>query len=313
MLIQMGSAGIFSLPANGVWLQFAAVSHQQQGSLKDHGDHNMKTRSKLSDSGKIRVRAYVGACTAWAAGGYEALADVQHGYFDPVSKNSVTVDDENPLYGETLGVAGSFNFVIDPRLDPQDNVNSGTIFAARPDEFGNFVNSDLAFALVPGTQKRLMYSVVLGTYYYGSALKRYTDGEVIDGQAILDAAGTQAYTAGYLFQFDNPNGGPQAGQFNTGANFDGYLGFAFTKDSTLHTGWIFVEAIGNEYKSFQILDWYYGTGTVLAGDGRPPLQPQETVPEPSSLGLLAVGAAGILRYRGRRTTTESALDSQSAA
>jgi hypothetical protein len=273
----------------------------------------MKTRSRITDSGKIRIRAYVGACTAWAAGGYEALADVQHGYFDPVTKTSVPVDDETPLYGEGLGVAGTFNFVVDPRIDPQDNVNSGTIFAARPDQNGNFVDSDLAFAIVPGTEKQLMYSVVLQTYYYGSALKRYIDGEVIDGQAILNAAGSQPYTAGYLFQFDNPTGGPTGGEFNAGTNFDGYLGFAFTKDSELHTGWIFVESIGSDYTSFHILDWYYGTGTVAAGEGRPPLQPQETVPEPSSLGLLAVGAAGILRYRRRRTTAEPAIESQSAA
>lgn len=275
----------------------------------------MKTRSKISDSGKIRVRAYVGACAAWAAGGYEALADVQHGYFDPVSKNSVTVAPEGPLYGESLGIAGMFNFVVDARAETEQNVNSAFVVGSRSDGNGGFLASDLAlsFTSMNTTGKQLMDSVVLGYNYYGYALRRYADGDVIDGQAILDASGTELYTAGYLFQFDQPTGGPQAGEFNQ-TNFDGYLGFAFTDATVVHTGWIFVESIGNDYRSFKVLDWYYTAGnTVGAGDGRPPLEPQETVPEPSSLGLLAVGAAGVLRYRRRRKTTEAAIESNSAA
>ncbi|MEY3174841.1 MAG: hypothetical protein RLZZ436_2755 [Planctomycetota bacterium] len=267
----------------------------------------MKTRFKLSDLGKVRLRAYVGACAAWAASDYHAVAEEIHGYFDP-DKNSVIVNGESPTIFD-IGGAGNFNFTIDPRGTPEERVNSGFVVATNFDLGGGFIASDLRFA-TSGASINLGYSNLLSGPYIGAALVRYEEGDLIDGDAILN--GTSDYTAGYLFEFPASNSPSPNGNFTTSA-VDGYIGFAFTKDSQTHSGWIFVEAIDGDYKNYQILDWYYGTADVYAGDGRPPLQPLESVPEPSSLGLLAAGAAGMLRYRRRRKPQAAEVEVQPAA
>jgi hypothetical protein len=271
----------------------------------------MKSRTQFSASGKLRVSAYVGACAAWAASGHEAVADPIHEYFDP-SKNSVQVTDELVPSDWNLGIAGNFNFILDPPLQAGENPKSGFIWAAQLDING-FVPSELKFSTLGDTTQ--LQAGLRTDYYYGAALRRYIEGDQIDGAAILGAGGATDYTAGYLFQFDNPTGDPNGNFNNNGTNFEGFVGFAFRENPTgpIYSGWIFIESIAADYSSYNILDWYYSTGTVYAGDGRDPLQPQETVPEPSSLGLLAVGAAGIVRYRRRRRSGEVAVESQPAA
>lgn len=274
----------------------------------------MKTRFKLSDLGKVRLRAYVGACAAWAASDYHADAEEIHGYFDPSSKASVTVDDESASIFD-IGSAGNFTFEVDnsDRLFGQ-NPWSGFVHAKTFDSNGDPIPTDLRFS-TSGPLQGLGFNGPDGSgfptfKYLGAALVRYEEGQLIDGDSIL--AGLATYTAGYLFEFDSATGGSPNGNLTTSA-VDGYIGFAFTKDSLTHSGWIFVEAIAGDYQSYQILDWYYGTGQVFAGDGRPPLTPQEAVPEPSSLGLLAAGAAGMLRYRRRRKSQAEEIEVQPAA
>ncbi|MFM7058031.1 MAG: PEP-CTERM sorting domain-containing protein [Planctomycetota bacterium] len=270
----------------------------------------MKSLSKSSASGKLRVQAYIGACTAWAASGHQAVADPVYGFFD--SGNPVTINAELSDRSWVLGDAGDFNFILDPRDVPGQNPNNGSIFAAKFDENG-FVPTELKFSTI-GTAVQLSAGYFTD-YYYGAALRRYVEGEQIDGAAILGAGGATDYTAGYLFQFDQPTGSAPNGNFNTSnPNFEGFVGFAFRTSPTdpIYSGWIYIQGIAGDYSSYDILDWYYATGTVNAGDGRPSNQPQETVPEPSSLGLLAAGAAGLLRYRRRRRPSES-VEAQPAA
>ena len=162
----------------------------------------MNSRTQFSASGKLRVSAYVGACAAWAASGHEAVADPIHEYFDP-SKNSVQVTDELVPSDWNLGVAGNFNFILDPPLQGGENPRSGFIWAAQLDING-FVPSELKFSTIGATTQ--LQSGVRTDYYYGAALRRYIEGEQIDGDAILGAGGATDYTAGYLFQFDDNTG-----------------------------------------------------------------------------------------------------------
>jgi hypothetical protein len=106
--------------------------------------------------------------------------------------------------------------------------------------------------------------------------------------------GSMAYGAA------NPNA-----EFNNVS--DAFVGLSFPAGPNLYYGWVRV-AIDNANKTFLIKDWAYEDNTVAALSGSPvPLDGilagdtgDGFVPEPGTLGLLAAGAAGVVRMRRRR-------------
>jgi hypothetical protein len=100
-----------------------------------------------------------------------------------------------------------------------------------------------------------------------------------------------AGTAGPTFFGSMAYGGanPNA-QFNNAV--DGYLGLSFPSGPNLFFAWMRVD-INNANGSFVVKDWAYEN---VSGVGIP----AGVVPEPASLGLLALGAAGLGMYRNRR-------------
>jgi hypothetical protein len=91
--------------------------------------------------------------------------------------------------------------------------------------------------------------------------------------------GSMAYGAA------NPNA-----QFNLDS--DGLIGLSFPAGADTLFGWIRV-ATDQGGGSFKVVDWAYESTPLTA-------IPAGVVPEPASLGLLAVGAAGLAAYRGKR-------------
>jgi hypothetical protein len=98
-----------------------------------------------------------------------------------------------------------------------------------------------------------------------------------------------------------------AAEFNSVEN--AFIGLSFPSGPTTYLGWVRV-AINNAAGTFLIKDWAYNDQTetpvatatqaltstgILAGDTG-----DGFVPEPSTLGLLAVGAAGLAAARRRR-------------
>lgn len=113
---------------------------------------------------------------------------------------------------------------------------------------------------------------------YASAL---SEGDLIDAST----------TAGGPFQSSMAYGGnnPNA-EFN---NVSGaFLGLEFPINATSHFGWVRV-TIDNAAGTFVINDWAYNS---VPGEGLRAGQ----VPEPTALGLLAAGAAGVAAMRRRK-------------
>jgi hypothetical protein len=103
--------------------------------------------------------------------------------------------------------------------------------------------------------------------------------------ALIDSTTVGPTFFGSMASPTNPNS-----QFNSAP--DAYLGFSFPISGSTHFGWMRV-GIDNVNASFLVKDWAYesesGVG-IHAGE----------VPEPTTLGLLAAGAAGVALLRRRK-------------
>lgn len=144
----------------------------------------------------------------------------------------------------------------------------------------------------------LLKNYVFGGNYQG-VLVNFAPGKVVGFNAGLNYA--SALSAGVLVDAASTSGGPFVasmayGASNPNAQFNNangsFLGVAFPIGGVNHYGWVRV-TIDNAAGSFVINDWAYNT---VAGAGITTGQ----VPEPTSLGMLAAGAAGVAAMRRRR-------------
>jgi len=86
----------------------------------------------------------------------------------------------------------------------------------------------------------------------------------------------------------------------------GFVGFRFDNGSGMQYGWarlkVFRPQDGGVYYGFSMLDYAWGDpgDTILAGQTSSAGDTVDTVTESGSLGLLALGGAGLLAWRKRR-------------
>jgi hypothetical protein len=79
----------------------------------------------------------------------------------------------------------------------------------------------------------------------------------------------------------------------------GLIGFKFNNGAGDQYGWVRVKMLGGLKNTFEVVDYAYGDpgDVVLAGQ-----KSDDSAPGLESLGGLALGAAGLLAWRGRRQT-----------
>jgi hypothetical protein len=134
-------------------------------------------------------------------------------------------------------------------------------------------------ATVLGAPGQLVLSNASFPYYVTSL----TSGDLIDSSAVGPTFyGSLGYANNPSSEFDNASGAFIGLSFPIGGNAPQFL----------HFGWVRV-TIDNAAGTFVVNDWAYNT---VAGE---PIRAGQ-IPEPTSLGMLAAGAAGVAALRRRR-------------
>src|SRR5262245_25288198 len=99
-----------------------------------------------------------------------------------------------------------------------------------------------------------------------------------------------------------------AGQFD--GEGIGYIGFKFNNGSGDQYGWVRIwmsRGMNNENENFHLIDYAYGDpgepirAGQISSNEMVPEEGNDIVPQEGSLGALALGAAGLLAWRNRRS------------
>jgi hypothetical protein len=142
----------------------------------------------------------------------------------------------------------------------------------------SFINGPYQGATVDFYPGKLVAFPIAGTPYPTWYVTALDAGFLVDSAAVSFFTGSMAYGAA------NPNA-----QFNDATGK--FIGLQFPSGGDNYFAWIRVN-VNNEAGTFTIVDWAYDSSGAPIVVG--------AVPEPSTLGLLAAGAAGVAALRRRR-------------
>jgi MYXO-CTERM domain-containing protein len=187
---------------------------------------------------------------------------------------------------------GSFAGPLDPGITLQLNVGTGTGVGNHTSFFGAIlIRSAAQSAFIGGVAGTLAYAA--GVYALELPAGKSLPGQRFDLSCRWSSScGCQVcYHVGYI-------GG--AGRFRDRGM--GFIGFLFSHDGGgLQYGWARVKKSGAPDYRFRLVDYAWGDpGDSLFTGQRRSRQQAEATPKEGSLGLLALGAAGLVAWRKRR-------------
>lgn len=206
-------------------------------------------------------------------------------------KNTILANSETRLTAYTIAAAASAAMASTSSAEivysGLQNISIGQFFSQNLNLDGDAYNDIL------------LKNYVFGGGNYQGAYVNFAPGKLVGftsgfgyvtklslGSTIGPATATGPFQASLAYGANNPNA-----QFNNAT--DAYIGLGFSSAPNFYYGWIRVD-IDNAAGTFLVKDWAYEDTGAPIGAG--------VVPEPSSLGLLALGAAGLGYYRNRRQT-----------
>jgi hypothetical protein len=210
-------------------------------------------------------------------------------------------------YTPTAGVAAAQGI---PGFSFNTSTNTATLGSLRPPATPNTAvawDIDGVGAVDFQVRNQLTSSAVnnfarLGPLNYGNSLV----GVQSEGLLLSNLASGVAVNNAQPFGFSSVPLTVNGGSIFLGGNFledtPGQFGFRFVSDSNTYYGWgtLVIDYLAAG-RGFEITEAYYntvpGTGINVGAVPAP-------VPEPSSIALLAIGAAGVTAWRARRKRAE---------
>ena len=253
----------------------------------------MKSSRRTAPSFPVALSSRLGACSTGVITGALSLvsSDAAIVYVNnsagPVLVDNVTTDTNYAAFSFDLNNDGA----MDLRFWTQDRTGTAT----------NFDNNALLTAPLGAGLTLGAVGLAAGGYMYPA---RLAGGAVIDGSAgfVTLPQVTSGTTVGWLAD-GNANGpGYPGSQFTVVPTNTGYVGLKFKIAGNDHFGWIRITVApqstvaGSSPRAITVHEWAYedvpGQG-LEAGAG--------VIPEPTSLGLLALGSLGLAAHRRRRS------------
>lgn len=224
-------------------------------------------RRKTSLLSKARWAGYAAAGAATALGTYEAAeAGIHHFDIDPdklVQRNKFAID---------LPGGSTSDLVMSHHVKKIFDVG------------GTFLSSvGYAYANPWGVQRLAkIRGFASGTLYFADNFANKQD-------KLINAPTSN------FFDFGTMAGAPDS-RFGFGDAGQGYIGFSFDAGNGTQYGWLQVNMKGSAgQNSYDVIDYAYADPGEEINAGQ-----TQAVPEPGSLGLLAVGGVGLLLWRRKR-------------